>query len=73
MDSTLELRQVQKGKSGRIHLAVPGKAEASARTLCNKLFEAGEYREVDDEADCQLCRRAAATRPWYRAPSSRAR
>jgi hypothetical protein len=57
MASTLELRQVQKGKTGRIHLAVPGKAEASARTLCNKLFEAGEYREVDDQADCQLCGR----------------
>jgi hypothetical protein len=57
MASTLELRQVQKGKSGRIHLAVPGKSDAPVRTLCNKVFEPGEYREVDDEADCQLCRR----------------
>jgi hypothetical protein len=57
MASTLELRQVQKGKSGRIHLAVPGKADASVHTLCNKVFEPGESREVDEEADCQLCRR----------------
>ena len=57
MATALELRQVQKGKAGRIHLAVPGKAEASVRTLCNKLFQAGEYREVEDEPDCQLCRR----------------
>src|ERR1700682_1349801 len=57
MATALELRQVQKGKAGRIHLAVPGKAEASVRTLCNKLFETGEYREVEDEPDCQLCRR----------------
>src|SRR3984893_8380661 len=57
MATSLELRQVQKGRSGRIHLAVPGRAEASVRTLCNKLFEAGEYRQVEDEADCQLCRK----------------
>jgi hypothetical protein len=55
MAPNLELRQVQKGKSGRIHLAVPGSAGASVRTLCNKLFEAGTYQEVDEEADCQLC------------------
>jgi hypothetical protein len=57
MASTLELRQVQKGKSGRIHLAVPGSEGAAVHTLCNKLFEVGEYRVVDDQADCQLCRR----------------
>src|ERR1700682_4981929 len=39
MATALELRQVQKGKAGRIHLAVPGKAAAAVRTLCNTLFE----------------------------------
>jgi hypothetical protein len=57
MAATLELRQVQKGNSGRIHLAVPGSEGAAVHTLCNKLFEAGGYRVVDEEADCQLCRR----------------
>jgi hypothetical protein len=52
----LDLRQVQK-KGGRIHLAVPGAATVDVRTLCNKLLLAGDYREVDDEADCQLCRK----------------
>lgn len=52
----LELRQVQK-KGGRIHLAVPGTTDADVRTLCNKLLVAGEYREVGEEADCQICRK----------------
>jgi hypothetical protein len=56
MALNLELRQVQK-KGGRIHLAIPGAADADVRTLCNKLLAAGEYREVGDEADCQLCRK----------------
>ena len=49
MAPNLELRQVQKGKSGRIHLAVPGSVGASVHTLCNKLFEAGTYRVVDED------------------------
>ena len=56
MALNLDLRQVQK-KGGRIHLAVPGAATADVRTLCNKVLPAGDYREVDDEADCQLCRK----------------
>jgi hypothetical protein len=56
MALNLDLRQVQK-KGGRIHLAVPGATNADVRTLCNKLLAAGEYREVGDEADCQLCRK----------------
>src|ERR1700682_1503165 len=56
MALNLDLRQVQK-KGGRIHLAVPGAATAYVRALCNKVLPAGDYREVDDEADCQLCRK----------------
>jgi ribosomal protein L14 len=56
MALNLELRQVQK-KGGRIHLAVPGTTDADVRTLCSKLLAAGDYREVGDEADCQLCRK----------------
>ena len=56
MALNLELRQVQK-KGGRVHLAVPGATNADVRTLCNKVLAAGEYREVGDEADCQLCQK----------------
>lgn len=36
---------------------MPGEGGAAVRTLCNKLFAAGEYHEVEGEADCQLCRK----------------
>lgn len=52
----IDLRQVRK-KGGRIHLAVPGGSDAPARTLFNKLFEGGEYLQVEDAADCNACNR----------------
>jgi hypothetical protein len=56
MALNLDLRQVRK-KGGRVHLAVPGAADAAVRTLCNKVFAAGDYSAVADDADCQLCQK----------------
>lgn len=56
MALNVDLRRVRK-KGGRIHLAVPGAADAAVRTLCNKVFAAGDYSVVADEADCQLCQK----------------
>ena len=53
----VQLQQVRKKSTGRVHLTVRVPKDGPVDTLCGKTYKPGEYERTDDEADCNLCLR----------------
>jgi hypothetical protein len=53
----VQLQQVRKRSSGRVHLTVRIPKDGPVNTLCGQTYKSGEYEKTDDEADCKVCLR----------------
>ena len=53
----VQLQQVRKKSTGRVHLTVRVPKDGPVDTLCGKTYKPGEYQPTDDQADCNLCLR----------------
>jgi hypothetical protein len=53
----VQLQQVRKKSTGRVHLTVRVPKDGPVDTLCGKTYKPGEYEKTEDEADCNLCLR----------------
>jgi hypothetical protein len=53
----VQLQQVRKKSTGRVHLTVRVPKDGPVDTLCGKTYKPGEYEQTSDEADCNICLR----------------
>jgi hypothetical protein len=56
----VQLQQVRKKSTGRVHLTVRVPKDGPVDTLCGKTYKPGEYEQTSDEADCNICLRRQA-------------
>jgi hypothetical protein len=56
----VQLQQVRKKSTGRVHLTVRVPKDGPVDTLCGKTYKPGEYEQTKDEADCNICLRRQA-------------
>src|SRR5205823_7903910 len=55
MALTIQLQQVRKRSTGRVHLAVRVPKDGPVNTLCGQTFKPGDYELSEAPADCKLC------------------
>jgi len=53
----VQLHQVRKRSTGRVHLTVRVPKDGPVNTLCGQTYKPGDYEPTDAEADCKLCLR----------------
>jgi hypothetical protein len=56
----VQLQQVRKKSTGRVHYTVRVPKDGPVDTLCGKTYKPGEYEQTSDEADCNICLRRQA-------------
>jgi len=53
----IQLQQVRKRSSRRVHLTVRVPEDGPVSTLCGQTYKPDEYDRTEDEADCKVCLR----------------
>src|SRR5437667_10991228 len=53
----VQLQQVRKRSSRRVHLTVRVPDDGPVNTLCGQTYKPDEYDRTEDQADCKVCLR----------------